>query len=416
MVLLSGTAPQDAYVAAFKLLRYRNGNLSPDTSKRLITVIVHDGTDASKPSATIIDVVTAPQAMAAGNTLHIADNSTTTRVSDGTSFGKTADSSITHTFSFHNTGTGFLRLTGAPVIGVTGQGFSVTAQPAATELRSGDSTSFKVTFDPAGLAGGEYSAQIQVSNNDADTDRADYTFALSASINHLPVLVDTAVTGLEDQLLQFKTADFTNAYHDADGNTMHHIKINSLPENGVLQLNNVPVAIGDSITATHQLQFMPAADWNGTTQFSWTATDGIDEAALSAYMHIRILPVNDTPVIRVPARITAIEAAPAAINNITFADIDAAAGNMTATFTIDHGALAATADESVMISGTTTRVILNGSLPAINQYVSAGHLTFTSPKRQRAAITLHVAINDNGNTGLGGALQDWDSCALKLPR
>ncbi|UYQ95456.1 gliding motility-associated C-terminal domain-containing protein [Chitinophaga horti] len=199
VVVLSGPASQADYITALKQLGYINLNHSPDTNRREVTITINDGIETSAPSRTFIDVITNPRISVTGNTFFIDDNRTTVSAADGTSFGTTADSIITHTFYAHNTGTGHLRLDN---ITVDGAAFSIAAAASTYRLRSGDSTFFAVRFNPSGLADSTYKATVRIINNDADTDRADYTFSVEAQVVHpqvdtvppVQVPVDTVVT------------------------------------------------------------------------------------------------------------------------------------------------------------------------------------------------------------------------------
>ena len=52
---------------------------------------------------------------------------------------------------------------------------------------------------------------------------------------------------------------------------------------------------------------MPIANWNGITDFSWNASDGIDYAAADANLNITLTPVNDPPSFTLCADVTVLE-------------------------------------------------------------------------------------------------------------
>ncbi|MEA3060543.1 MAG: hypothetical protein QOJ94_324, partial [Sphingomonadales bacterium] len=95
---------------------------------------------------------------------------------------------------------------------------------------------------------------------------------------------------------------------------------------------------------------------------------------------------------------------------MSVADVDAASGNVTATVSVDYGILNASAGTSgVVLSGSgTATVTISGTLAQINDFLSTngtssfGYVpnTDTPP----ASTTLHLQVNDNGNTGSGGSL------------
>ncbi|WP_285797954.1 cadherin-like domain-containing protein, partial [Metapseudomonas resinovorans] len=85
---------------------------------------------------------------------------------------------------------------------------------------------------------------------------------------------------------------------DFDGSVAQFI-IKSLPANGILQLNGVALAIGDSVPASSNgasVTFVPSANWNGTATFDYAAVDnqGLEDAT-PATGTITVASVNDAP-------------------------------------------------------------------------------------------------------------------------
>ncbi len=124
--------------------------------------------------------VGAPEMDVSGNGVSIANGDTTPTAEDDTDFG-TLDidtGNVMHTFTIENTGTTDLSLNGSPRVSISGAhaaDFSVTAQPAASLLATGESTTFAITFDPS--IEGVRTATVSIANNDGD--ESPYTFAIS---------------------------------------------------------------------------------------------------------------------------------------------------------------------------------------------------------------------------------------------
>lgn len=120
-----------------------------------------------------------------------------------------------------------------------------------------------------------------------------------APVNSAPVVSNFSKTVNEDQVLSFTASDFTGAYNDADTDPLTKIKITGLPLNGKLMNGNTQLAINDEISAAAlaNLVFEPNSDWNGTTSFSWNASDGTVYAQNDAVVNITVTAVNDSPVI-----------------------------------------------------------------------------------------------------------------------
>jgi gliding motility-associated-like protein len=417
IIHLSGQAPQTDYIAALKMIEYRNTNGSPNTTNRIVTTTVNDGVESSPASTTTIVILTDPRMNVTGNGATIADNSTTAAAADGTDFGLMTGGAVTHTFSIGNIGTGTINLTGSPAVGISGDaGFTVTTQPAAGTLTAGGTTDFAVSFNPAGHSVGVHTAVVRIVSNDPDADRADYTFTVAAVVNQLPVVSNNSVSGNEDQTLSFTAAGFSGAYSDADNTPLNKIRINSLPLNGSFSLNGAAITIGQEISSSQLdgITFAPTADWNGSTGFDWTASDGISYATTAAHTTINIAPVNDAPGITLPPSAAVTEGVPAPLKDISFADIDAETGVITVTFSVTDGSLSAVSGNGVVVSGTPSSLVLTGTLADINTFIAGRHLTYSTDQNPPASLTIVVHISDNGNTGAGGALEDTEHLLLGI--
>jgi gliding motility-associated-like protein len=118
-----------------------------------------------------------------------------------------------------------------------------------------------------------------------------------------PPVVDTVlVAGEENETLYFTADDFIARFSDPENDALTKIRVESLPANGVLLLDNEPISVGDEIAvgALGQLSFRPNFGFDGTTQFRWNGHDGMAYAERSAPVIItlaednRISAVNDT--------------------------------------------------------------------------------------------------------------------------
>ncbi len=118
-----------------------------------------------------------------------------------------------------------------------------------------------------------------------------------------PPSVDTVrVSGPENETVFFSASDFKVQFSDPEGDTLTKIRIESLPADGVLLLNDEPVSVGDEIAVgtLNQLSFQPNFGFDGTAQFRWNGHDGMAYAERSAPVIItiaednRLSAVNDT--------------------------------------------------------------------------------------------------------------------------
>lgn len=112
---------------------------------------------------------------------------------------------------------------------------------------------------------------------------------------------------------------------------------------------------------------------------------------------------NQPPTITAPASFTVTEDVASPLNGISFADPDAGSGSLTATFSVPSGSLTTTGAAGVVVGGTATSRTLQGTLAALNSFLSSGHLRYTTAPNATANVNLTIQINDNGHSGSGGA-------------
>jgi hypothetical protein len=85
---------------------------------------------------------------------------------------------------------------------------------------------------------------------------------------------------------------------------------------------------------------------------------------------------------------------------------------MTLTLTVSGGgSLTATSANGVTASGSSTAtLVLNGTLANLNAFLAAGRVAFSTASTCGATLT--ATVNDNGNTGSGGAKTATQTVAL----
>jgi VCBS repeat-containing protein len=92
------------------------------------------------------------------------------------------------------------------------------------------------------------------------------------------------------------------------------------------------------------------------------------------------------------------------IRGISFTDVDAGNGNVTVTFTVPRGTLSATSAGSVTVSGGPASITLVGTIANINTFLAQDRLLYTTVLNDTADVSLAVAIDDGGNSGLDPGL------------
>ncbi|MFN3761311.1 MAG: putative Ig domain-containing protein, partial [Algoriphagus aquaeductus] len=136
-----------------------------------------------------------------------------------------------------------------------------------------------------------------------------------------------------------------------------------------------------------------------------TASDGLG-ASVSDTFTLIVVGVNDAPVVTAPFFIQVTEDVLTPLTGISIEDVDAGTGEITLTLSVTSGALSATAGSGVTVGGTSSSLILSGSLSDLNDFISAGQVGFTTALNQTDQVGMELEVNDNGNTGTGGAKTD----------
>ncbi|MBL1173643.1 beta strand repeat-containing protein [Pantanalinema sp. GBBB05] len=247
------------------------------------------------------------------------------------------------------------------------------------------------------------------------------TYALTVSVNNLPVLVtNTALT-----LSEGTTATLTNTLLSAtdNDNTAAQIlyTLGSLPSRGSLLLNGVALTTGSTFTQLDlndgtRLRYNHNGSETPTDSFTFTISDGSGGTIATNTFSITVLPVNDAPVLTVPTGIQAAEQnANAAIVGVSVTDPDAANGEITVTISAGNGALSLgslnnlTFNQGDGIQDST--MTFRGTLAAIN--AALGFLIYRSSTTFEGQDVVTITVNDNGNTG-GGALTDTDAITVNV--
>jgi hypothetical protein len=146
----------------------------------------------------------------------------------------------------------------------------------------------------SGATGFQFTAVDGVGLADATPATATITVA---PVNDAPAAGDVTANGTEDDA----SIAITLTGSDVDG-AVATFRLAGLPANGTLYTDAALTsaaaagvdypAIGNALT----LYFAPAADWNGTTSFQYTATDGGGLSdATPATATINVAAVNDSP-------------------------------------------------------------------------------------------------------------------------
>ncbi|WP_372828495.1 beta strand repeat-containing protein [Polaromonas sp.] len=294
-------------------------------------------------------------------------------------------------------------------ITVAGAGATITNNNSSTVTLSGTVATINtrlsaVTYVPTADFNG--AAVLTMTTNDGgnvggsaltDVDTVTITLAAVADITN-----DTVITA-EDTPLSFNAITGTGgATADSFANAGRIVTAVTQGANGTV-----------GYTAAGVLTYTPNAQYSGSDSFTYTVTSG--GVTETATVNVTVTTVNDAPVNTVPGSIAVTEDVASVITGISISDVDASVSTMTVTLGVPAGTLAATAGGGVAVSGSGTgSLVLTGTQTAINSFIAASAVTYTTALNANGAVTLTVTTSDGGNTGSGGVLTDVDTVTLNI--
>jgi|GEM_PF-3555034 len=133
-----------------------------------------------------------------------------------------------------------------------------------------------ITFIPEPNYHGEAAFTYTISDGKGGIDTATVTLYVNA-LNDAPTSTNDTISVTEDTPYTLHTTDF-GGYQDVEGDTLASIRIDSLPANGTLYLNNVAVSVGDVILIADindgKLTFTPTGNSDLDKTFTFSVSDG----------------------------------------------------------------------------------------------------------------------------------------------
>ena len=143
---------------------------------------------------------------------------------------------------------------------------------------------------------------LTIASIDENGNRIEQTMSVwPEDVNEAASVSSVGVSSLEDVTVAFNPEDFENSFEDEDSDYLEMIRIDSLPDNGVLLIEGEKVTNGQliDIDQVEDLEFHPDVNWNGNTEFTWSGFDGQKWSGESSPVNITIDAVNDAPVVNV---------------------------------------------------------------------------------------------------------------------
>jgi hypothetical protein len=150
------------------------------------------------------------------------------------------------------------------------------------------------------------------------------------------------------------------------------------------------------------------------------ATLMADDIAALFFVYPAAAAPNQAPNITRPASIAVVEDTATSLSGISFVDADAGTGTLNVTLSVPggNGTIAASASGGVsIVSGSGTASLqVSGTLVNLNAWfaVNGSNPDYTPAANATGNVTLTILVNDNGNSGTGGALSDTDTSTLSI--
>ncbi|MBW4522495.1 MAG: VCBS domain-containing protein [Scytolyngbya sp. HA4215-MV1] len=174
-------------------------------------------------------------------------------------------------------------------------------------------------------------------------------------------------------------------------------------------------------TALNDLTYRGDANFNGTDTLNLSVSDLGSTGAGGAKtdsdtLNITINAVDDAPVITVPGAKTVAEDTDLVISGINVNDVDSAAGQLVVTLSAANGVLTLSALTGLTFTvgdGTADgSMTFTGTLANIKAALT--NLRYRGNQDFNGADTITLAIDDQGNTGVGGPLSDTKTIAVTV--
>jgi gliding motility-associated-like protein len=171
---------------------------------------------------------------------------------------------------------------------------SALAKPAWATLTSVGNGKAKLSGTPPAAAAGTSLVRISVLDGELAVEQQ-----YSLVVNTRPVVSSSNIALEEDASYTFTAAQFTNAFTDADQQSLAAIQLVQKPGFGKLFLSTVELKLNDTIPSASltSLVYKPDANYAGTDAFFWKGSDGYHFSSTPAPVNIDIHPVNDAPII-----------------------------------------------------------------------------------------------------------------------
>lgn len=250
--------------------------------------------------------------------------------------------------------------------------------------------------------GSTYFFAVTAYNGSGESD-----FSTEVSYTPVPSLLPPTVSPIANQTVN-KNQTLAVSFTVGDLDTpLGSLSVQASASNGTL-LPTSAIVLGGS-GANRTLTLSPALNQNGTANVTVSVSDGT--TSVTSSFVLTVTRSNNPPAIVAPAAISANKETATPIAGVSFSDPDGGTASYTVTFTAGAGVvqlatnIAGGITASQVTSNGSGSVRISAGLAVINTTLSNPNgLAFTGKLNFVGLDTVGILVNDNGNSGLGGAL------------
>jgi len=225
----------------------------------------------------------------------------------------------------------------------------------------------------------------------------------STLMNSAKVSITGNFAGAEDQLTFTPVGGITGSYSSVDG---------------VLTLSGT-ATVADYQTVLQSVKYRNTSDNPSTLArtITFQVRDNSEVKSTLSTRGVTVAAVNDAPAITMPApQLVGLSHALtfSSINGnaMTLADVDAQSGNLQLNLSVTAGTLTLSTLAGLTGSGDgTASLSYTGTLAALSAAING--MVYDSPPSAQA-VTLSATLNDQGNTGSGGAQSDTENLLITV--
>ncbi len=252
-------------------------------------------------------------------------------------------------------------------------------------------------------------------------------FNITISVdNFTPTLdINTGSTVNEGGIDTISNLELSASDQDVPAQTLTYT-ITTAPVNGTLRNDGTGLGQGDTFTQTdidnNNVQYAHDGSETVGDSFDFSIGDGAGGQITGQTFNLTINPINDAPVNTIPGGIINVnEDNDLVINTISVSDDDAGNNDLVVTLSVTKGTILVVADVVGGLAAlnignnNSVTVTLTGTLTEINTTLAdVNAVTYSPNQNVTGNETLTVSLNDQGNSGGGGAQTDSDGITINI--